>query len=363
MSSSTTDDYPAESLVAAEIARQPDAWLSTLALVQAADLPRDLASVPVILTGAGTSAYAGATIAAAWPGASAIATTDLLLYSREEIELRSPNFSDGGLLISLARSGDSPESTAVVERTKKLFPSVRHLAIVCNPEGQLAHISGVDVLCLDPLTNDRSLAMTGSFSNLALAGLCLLHRDKIAAVLPAIRERAHHSLAEMYKIAEQVVALSDDRLVVLTSGMHGLAVETSLKIVELTAGRMLGMPETFLGLRHGPMSVLRENTPVLCFASTETGRQRYEEDLVNDLRSRGLGRLVVIGDESALKWDTHFRVPAIAPALPDYLRTPFEILFAQVVAYHCSLHVNVDPDNPSPDGTVTRVVRPFLIHD
>ena len=127
----------------------------------------------------GTSAYAALAVADAWPGARAIPTTDLLLKSGAEVKTAMPSFPDGGLLISLARSGDSPESVGVVERMRTLFPTVKHLAIVCNAEGRLAHTAGIPVICLDPRTNDRSLAMTGSFSNLVLGGLCLLHHKQM----------------------------------------------------------------------------------------------------------------------------------------------------------------------------------------
>ncbi len=354
--------YPVHSLLASEIAQQPDLWLTTLERVHSAVISRNFEGVPVILTGAGTSAYAGSSIAQAWRGSKAIATTDLLLQSAAEIEFAQPGFAKGGLLISLARSGESPESAAVVERLQRLFPSVRHLVIVCNAHGRLASMPGVEVICLDPRTNDRSLAMTASFSNLALAGLCLLHHDLLEKELPSISERLRSRLSDMYSVAEQIAAHSVDRLVVLTSAMQSLGIEASLKVIELTAGRVMTLSETFLGFRHGPLSVLREDTPVLCFASSDPGKRRYEEDLVEDLKARGLGRVAVIGDESASGWPCDWFVPAIAPGLPDRLRTPFEIPFAQLVAYHCSINAKVDPDNPSPDGTVTRVVKPFLIH-
>jgi tagatose-6-phosphate ketose/aldose isomerase len=356
-------DYPSHSLLAYEIAQQPDLWLTTCKRVEDARISREHLDLPVVLTGAGTSAYAGMTIAEAWPGAIAIATTDLLLQSASEIEAAVPGISTGALLISLARSGDSPESSAVVSKFQRIFPAVHHLVIVCNADGLLANMPGIEVICLDPRTNDRSLAMTGSFSNLALAGLALRHHARLANELPELCERLRSRLPRMYSIAASLAAHSTDRLVVLASSMHGLGLEASLKVIELTAGRVLGLSETFLGLRHGPASVLRESTPVLCFASSDLGKQRYEEDLVRNLRERGLGRLCVIGDQAASTWPCEWFVPAIAPALPDALRTPFEIAFAQLVAYHCSLRAGIDPDNPSPDGTVTRVVKPFVIHD
>jgi tagatose-6-phosphate ketose/aldose isomerase len=355
--------YPSDSLVASEIALQPVLWPTTLERVLSAVSPQQFSGLPVILTGAGSSAYAALAVADAWPGARAIPTTDLLLQSAAEIELAVPSFAKGGMLISFARSGDSPESVAVVERIQRFFPAAKHLAIVCNEEGRLAHTPGVQTICLDPRTNDRSLAMTSSFSNLALGGLALLHGREIGLALPDICSQVLRRLTELNAAAEKIAVSCKDRIVVLASGMRALAVEASLKTVELTDGRIMAMPESFLGLRHGLLSFLRQDTPILCFASTDATKRRYEEDLIEDLKQRGLGNLVVIGNSDCAPWRYDSLVPASAWNLPDSLRTPFEVIFAQLLAFHLSAHVNVDPDNPSPGGTITRVVRPFTIHE
>jgi tagatose-6-phosphate ketose/aldose isomerase len=354
--------YPGDSLVASEIALQPVLWPTTLERVLAAVSPQQFSGLPVILTGAGSSAYAALAVADAWPGARAIPTTDLLLQSASEIELAMPSFAKAGMLISFARSGDSPESVAVVERVQRFFPAVQHLAIVCNAEGRLARTPGVKAICLDPRTNDRSLAMTSSFSNLALGGLALLHGRQIGLALPDICSRVSRNLVELNAAAEKIAGSCGDRIVMLASGMRALAVEASLKAVELTAGRIMAMPESFLGLRHGLFSFLRQDTPILCFASTDASKRRYEEDLVADLNQRGLGKLVVIGNSDCAHWRYDSLVPPSAWNLPDCLRTPFEVILAQLLAFHLGTHVNVDPDNPSPGGTVTRVVKPFTIH-
>ncbi len=355
--------YPTDSLVASEIAQQPALWPTTLERVLSAGAAQQFDGLPVILTGAGTSAYAALAIADAWPGARAIPTTDLLLQSASEVALAVPQFAEGGLLLSLARSGDSPESAAVVERIKKLFPAVKHLAIVCNAKGRLAHTPGVQAICLDPGTNDRSLAMTSSFSNLVLGGLALIHGPQIAEHLPAICSSVSSHLPEWNATAEKIARSSGDRIVVLASGMRALTWEASLKVIELTAGRVMAMPETFLGLRHGPLSFVREDTPIVCFASSDASKRRYEEELVEDLSQRGLGKLAVIGDVACSPWQHDWFVQASASALPDRLRTPFEIPFAQLLAYHLSIHAQVNPDDPSPGGAITRVVRSFRIHE
>lgn len=353
--------YPTDSLLAFEIAQQPELWPTTLQRVQAA-WAAEKASSPVILTGAGTSAYAASAIAQAWPGACAIPTTDLLLWSASELQSALPSLPQGGLLISLARSGDSPESIGVVEKLQRLFPRVEHLAIVCNAAGRLAHAPGVKVILLDPRSNDRSLAMTGSFSNLVLAGLALKHGAKLSQDTANICRRVSENLHSTNRVIAEIAGACGDRLVVLTSSMHALSMEAALKIIELTDGRVLAMTESFLGLRHGAVGLLREDTPVLCFLSSDPRKRVYELDLLDDLRGKGLGRLVIIGDDRSLALDGEWSLPAMAPTLPDELRTPFEIPIAQLLAYHLSVAKNVDPDNPSPNGTITRVVRPFRLH-
>ena len=355
--------YPTDSLLAFEIAQQPALWPTTLERVAPTELPCEITQSTVILTGAGTSAYAASAIAKAWPQAIAIPTTDLLIQSVAEIETAIPSLRLGGLLISLARSGDSPESSAVVAKIQKFFPLVKHLAIVCNSGGRLALTAGVQVILLDPRTNDRSLAMTGSFSNLTLAGLALKHHERLLNQLPSICRRVERALPESNALIQEIARACKDRIVILTSAMQALAREVALKIIELTDGRMLAMPETFLGFRHGAVGFLREDTPILCFLSSDAQKRCYEEDLIQDLRGKGLGRFVIVGDNPSLAEQRDWYVPAIAPFLPDALRTPFEVPLAQLLAYHLSVNAQVNPDDPSPKGTITRVVRPFRIHE
>src|SRR5579884_2042480 len=148
------------SITATEIHQQPGLWPDSLQRVQTAN--GNGVSIAegarVVIAGAGTSAYAATAVEAAWPNARAIPTTDLL----PDIEY----LQGADVLLSLARSGNSPESVGVVETACRSLPAIRHVAITCNAEGRLAHYPGVETLLLDPRTNDRSLVMTSSFSNL-----------------------------------------------------------------------------------------------------------------------------------------------------------------------------------------------------
>jgi tagatose-6-phosphate ketose/aldose isomerase len=335
-----------------EIMQQYGLWPDTVRRVR--EVAKGLSVERPMLAGAGTSAYAASAIAAGWGEALAIPTTDLLVAP----ELCG---ADRDCLISIARSGSSPESVGVVRLMQRLRPSLKQVAITCNAEGELAQMDGVKAIVLDPLTNDRALAMTGSFTNLVLAGLALKHGE-LTEVVDAISARAEGMLGRMDQAAERIAAEVGNRAVVLGSPTFmPLAREAALKITELTGGAVGAMAESFLGLRHGPMAYVRADTLVVCFLSSDAGVRRYELDLVEELRRKKLGRIVCVG---AAEWgDGEGWTVAAAPELPDALRTPFEAVFAQLLAFHLSLRAGLDPDDPSPDGVINRVVQGVRLYE
>lgn len=356
-------DHPGR-LTRAEIFQQPELWPTTLERVRDSGIERSQLAESVLATGAGTSAYAATALANSWPGASSAPTTDLLVASPREIKQRFPHFVEHCLLISLGRSGESPESIAVVQRVQRFFPAVEHLAITCNGKGRLANLDGVRRLVLDPRTNDQSLAMTSSFSNLVLAGLCLQGASDLKSAIPKVSQRVREALPQLDASAAQISKLVTNRVAILASGpLRAMVCETSLKILEMTAGEVTTLAETFLGLRHGPMSFLRPDTVVICFLSSLSERRCYEEDLIRELRQKHLGFIVAITPEHERSDLFDFVVPANAPHLADEWRVPFEIPFAQLLAYHLSRKMGLDPDNPSPTGAITRVVQESRTHE
>ena len=343
-----------------EILRQPLLWPVTLKDVRTASermqLTAKLQHSRVLLTGAGTSAYAATAIASAWPRACAVPTTDLLVDAERYIV-------DVDIVISLARSGDSPESTAVVEGVRALRPDILQLAIVCNEDGALSHSSLDGVITLDPRTNDQGLVMTGSFSNLVLAGLALAQADAVAATVDELSTRAIALVPDIDRACRRVADRTHDRIVILSSSpLLGWAREAGLKTLEMTAGHFPVITETHLGLRHGPMSFVKPDTLVLCLLSSDQVRRRYEEDLIYELRAKEIGYLVGIVDPNASKGLFDEVIPAVAPQTIDALRTPYEILGPQLIGYHLSLRIGLNPDNPSPNGVINRVVQGVRIH-
>ncbi|MCS6952485.1 MAG: hypothetical protein RMK57_08660 [Bryobacterales bacterium] len=312
---------------------------------------------PPVLTGAGTSFFAALAVQSAWPGSRAAPSTELFLDFDDLLEHRR-------LVISLARSGDSPESVAVVDRIRRSRPDVRHIALTINPEGQLARHPGVQAVLLDPRANDRGLAMTSSFTNLVVAGCLLARPEPTEAALPQLCQAAREALASYEAAAAALAENPPARVVALASApLRGAAREACLKILEMTAGRVATLAETYLGLRHGPMSFLEPQTLVICVVSSDARRRRYELDLVRELRQKKLGRLVALAPPEADRDSFDLFLSTPASALPDWLRTPVEITFAQLLAWHLSSRLGLDPDNPSPTGVIHRVVQGVRIYE
>jgi D-galactosamine 6-phosphate deaminase/isomerase len=342
------------SLTRQEIFQQPETWPETVRRVREAAAGR---LPPAALTGAGTSAYAGLAVKPAWPGSTAVATTELFLDFEEALAARN-------LVVSFARSGNSPESVAVIEKIHRARPQVRHIAITANAEGALAQRPEVEAILLDPRTNDRSLVMTSSFSNLVLGGLCLARPGETERALPALCAGGREILDTHETIARELSIGAASRVVILASQpLFGLAREACLKILEMTAGQVVPIAETYLGLRHGPMSFVREDAVVVCVLSSDARRRRYELDLVQELKQKNLGRRIALGPVEANSGLFEHVIRTEASNLPDYLRTPAEVVFAQLLGYHLSLRLGLDPDNPSPSGVINRVVEGVRIYD
>ncbi|MDZ7638471.1 MAG: hypothetical protein U5J83_09525 [Bryobacterales bacterium] len=178
------------------------------------------------------------------------------------------------LSVSIARSGNSPESVGAVRVAAREAPDTQLLHITCNLEGRLAQPAPDDPpayrLLLHPLSNDQSLVMTSSFTNLALAVLALGYARPPAEYLPsgptALPARTAKTFRSAYT-SSQAASLpysTSRRAVFLGSGcQYGAAREAALKLTEMTAGGVVAMAETHLGLRHGPMAARSFRIPSL----------------------------------------------------------------------------------------------------
>lgn len=366
-----------------EIYQQPDVWREAFEFYQAkreeiAAFLQEIADkhdyIKVILTGAGTSAYVGDTLLPYFKEVyderkwnfNAIATTDIVAnpatYLKKDVAT---------ILVSFARSGNSPESVATVDLAKSLVDELYQVTITCATDGKLAlqaHGDDRNLLLLQPaVSNDAGFAMTSSFTSMMLTALLVFDPTEFA--VKSERFEVVSSLArKVLDKAEDVKELVDldfNRVIYLGAGpFFGLAHEAQLKILELTAGQVATMYESPVGFRHGPKSLINDNTVVLVFGTTTDYTRKYDLDLVREVAGDQIARRVVLLSDQAFGLENVKEVAlCCGGVLNDIYRVFPYIVYAQLFALLTSLKVENKPDTPSPTGTVNRVVQGVIIHE
>ena len=366
-----------------EIYQQPATWKKTCAQIKEHkdELKKFIDQVitcedfDVILTGAGTSEFVGNALFPALTSklnykVKSYGTTDLVATPEAYLSRTKPT-----LLISFGRSGNSPESVGAIDVAEAVCDNIHHLFVTCNKDGALSKRAATTGNCyainLTDETHDQSFAMTSSFSNMYLATLLCFHLDDLdetIAKVEKIMASGQAVLDNKYGIAQKIVDEYDfNRIVYLGSNcLKGFAQESALKMLELTAGRVVTMYDTPLGFRHGPKSIIDDNTITVVYLSDNAYTRQYEIDLVKEMSGQRKGNKIVAvmskPDDAVAALVDYTVVCDLADAYDNALLGLDYILFAQTLAVLKSLSMSITPDNPCPTGEVNRVVKGVTLY-
>ena len=363
---------------AREIAQQPQVWPEIARQVGAdrrlAEFLAPVLANPalrIVLTGAGSSSYIGRCLAPALVrarrNAEAIPTTDIVASPQGTLAAGSPT-----LMVHFARSGNSPESVATLDLAERQLESCHHLIITCNAAGELnrraAAVRHACSLVLPEACDDRSFAMTSSFTGMVLAaGLALRVFPADEGCIGRLARLGAKTLTSHLSVLTTLVRAQFERVVYLGSNeLKGLALESALKMLELTDGKIVSLGESPLGFRHGPKTIVNGSTLVIVFLSNDAYTRRYDLDLLEELRSdRVAGRVIALsgipdllhGQDAVLMDAGH----QTQPMSDIELLLPYAA-FSQTLALLRSISLGVSPDNPNAAGTVSRVVQGVTVY-
>lgn len=367
-----------------EIKQQPELWAQAYEIYKAnkenlnnfiENIGKKHGQFRVIFTGAGTSAYVGNSVIPYLKKKNdmkkciieSIPTTDIVSNPYDYLKEDVPT-----LLVSFARSGNSPESIAALNLGRQIVDDFYHLAITCAPEGKLAQMTKNDehnyLLLMPSKSNDQGFAMTGSFTCMMLSAILIfdnLDSDTEKAYIDAIIEMGSNVIDRKDEIYE-LINKDFNRVVYLGSGgLGGLTQEAQLKLLELTEGKIATGYDSAMGFRHGPKSFIDENTLIFVFVSNNEYTRKYDIDVLEEINEDKIAKLtcaILVENENNFSGKT-FGFENKYNELPDvYLAFPY-ILFGQTISLFTSVKVNNKPDTPSPTGTVNRVVKGVIIHE
>ena len=362
-----------------EIKQQPRVWIEAYKIIAARKeeiksfIDKWLAlGYEIVLTGAGTSAYIGDALETAlhntkFRGAKAIATTDIIttpyMYFNKDSKV---------LLVSFGRSGNSPESLGAVKAVNATAGSVAHIFITCNAEGEMALTKADNILTilLPPETNDVSLAMTSSYSTMLLSCSLIANIDKIEDQKCHIELLAAKVEKAMEKYEKDIKAVADldfKRAIFLGSGpMKGVAEECRLKLQELTDGEVMCAYDSFLGFRHGPKALVNPDSLMVYLVSPNPDVQRYEKDLIKQVKSNNDVKASVIVCFSKPDIDPSCYSLCIEIGLPLELPVCYGcvsyVFVGQLLGFFKSIERGLCPDSPSVSGNISRVVEGVILY-
>ncbi|MDI3448790.1 SIS domain-containing protein [Enterobacter sp. V89_11] len=362
-----------------EIRQQPASWIRSLNNIDNLRASIDNFLTPllrkhelrIVLTGAGTSAFIG-DIISPWLAShtgkniTAVPTTDLVTNPMDYLSAAHPL-----LLVSFARSGNSPESVAAVELANQCVPECYHLSITCNEAGSLyqtaVNSDNAYALLMPAETHDRGFAMTSSITTMMASCLAVFAPETINShTFRDVADRCQTILTSLGDFSQSVFGNDPwKRIVYLGSGgLQGAARESALKVLELTAGKLAAFYDSPTGFRHGPKSLVDRETLVVVFVSSHPYTRLYDLDLLAELRrDRQAMRVVAIAAETdpVVEAGPHILLPP-ARTFIDMEQAFCLLMYAQVFALSQSLRVGNTPDTPSASGTVNRVVQGVVIH-
>lgn len=366
---------PGSTATAREIAQQPEIWREVLSNVQTGreDVDAFLSGIldrpalRIVLTGAGSSAFIGSIAAPALSRllnrrVDAISTTDLVSNPGEYLTEDVPT-----LLVSFARSGNSPESIAATRLADECLTQVSHLVITCDEEGSLfkEHDGRQEskIVLMPKQANDAGFAMTSSFTSMLLSCLLIFHPVSAGAV-GALAAAADDLIATRQECLRMLARRDYERVVYLGSGpLTGLARESALKLLELTAGRIVAHYDSALGFRHGPKAVLDDRTLVVVYVSSDAYTRRYDLDILDELRSTidPCNVIAIAPTSLPLSGAGTWVLPGVDGLNDAFLAVGY-VVIAQILGLSFALQVGTTPDNPFPGGDVNRVVRGVRIY-
>jgi glutamine---fructose-6-phosphate transaminase (isomerizing) len=331
-----------------EILTQPSAWQNALDVVTAQrDALQSLWDsgnrfTDILVTGCGSTHYLSLLAAPLFQQAlhkrtRAMPASDLLLFP--DLYLLPDS---APLLVTISRSGRTTETIRVAQ-TFKAQHRGPILNIGCYPDTELAMLADLNIIM--PAGQEESVVQTRSFSAMTVAvqaiAAALTDDQQLAAMsqLPSLGEQ----LIQTYRplATHSGSAAGFERFYFLGSGLqYGLAAEANLKMKEMS----LSVSEAFhfLEFRHGPMSMVHEQT-LICALLSEQGRSQ-ELAVMREMRALG-GTVVALTDQEVSIEDADEQV-VFHSQLPETARAVLALPFVQLLGYDRAISKGLNPDQP-----------------
>lgn len=265
-----------------------------------------------------------------------------------EFRYRDPILDRSTLIIAISQSGETMDTLMALRHAKE--QKARVLAI-CNTNGSTIPRES-DAVLYTHGGPEIAVASTKAFLTQLVAcyliGLHLaqirgvMYADEVAAVVSRL-QRTPDNLRTLLSGMEEVRDLARDlksASTVLFIGRHvgfPVALEGALKLKELAYMHAEGFAAG--ELKHGPIALIDQGTPVVCVVPSPAGRGVMRDKVVSNIqevRARGARTIVIAeeGDDDVKAYADHLiQVPRTPTLLAPLMTTvPLQILACEIAA-------------------------------
>jgi glucosamine--fructose-6-phosphate aminotransferase (isomerizing) len=265
-----------------------------------------------------------------------------------EFRYRDPVLDRSTLVVAISQSGETMDTLMALRHAKE--QKARVLA-VCNTNGSTIPRES-DAVLYTHAGPEIAVASTKAFlTQLVACYLVGLHLAQVRGVMYADEVGAVlDQLQEMPAKVEQVLTMMDpiralardlaEAKSVLFIGRHvsyPVALEGALKLKELAYMHAEGFAAG--ELKHGPIALIDQDTPVVCVVPSPRGRGVLHDKVVSNIqevRARGARTIVIAeeGDEAVRPYADHlFHVPVTPTLLAPLVTTvPLQVLACEIAS-------------------------------
>jgi glucosamine--fructose-6-phosphate aminotransferase (isomerizing) len=263
-----------------------------------------------------------------------------------EFRYRDPVLDRSTLVVAISQSGETMDTLMALRHAKE--QKARVLAI-CNTSGSTIPRES-DAVLYTRSGPEVAVASTKAFlTQLVACYLVGLHlaqvrgikyADEVGAVVSQLREmsgKVERVLETMGPVRALGADLADAKNVLFIGRHVGypVALEGALKLKELAYMHAEGFAAG--ELKHGPIALIEDGTPVVCIVPSPRGRGVIREKIISNIqevRARGARTIVVAeeDDEDVKAFADHLIVVPAAPTLlaPLVTTVPLQVLAAEI---------------------------------
>lgn len=296
----------------------------------------------LIFTGCGTSFYLAQAAASAFSvchavPAKAVCCSELYYFPESFMKNRKV------LVLPITRKSYTTEVQMAIDRIRS-FPGVKTLAITCDENSAIYN----DYILLSPDTAEDSVIMTRSFTSMIyLTVIMALYTSGKKDAITAMADYPDHAadaLQKMDELARQVMMEHPHLNLYITLGQgvyYGVANECMNKMKEMG----IANSEAYycLEYRHGPMSLVDEDTLILMLSHPKTVAE--DKKLLQEIKGYG-AVTIVIGNTASKDMEEADYCLDLPYGYDDLQNAALIGFIGQLIGYYIAEQKGIDADCP-----------------